>query len=167
MRGVWGGERGLTHVLCCLLGDGRYIMEELSTLLDEISARYSALSALIDDRISYLNEMQSIMEEEIIAGDRDAYEDSSSDSDGDESDHDGVYYDDRHVHFDNVVVVIGDHIEDEEDAMSVDTLADNEVYHPGYGSEDSDDDTIVEDWFDPCRTPTYRDVIEEHADDLN
>jgi hypothetical protein len=29
MRGVWGGERGLTHVLCCLLGDGRYIMDDL------------------------------------------------------------------------------------------------------------------------------------------
>lgn len=136
----------------------------LMSILDEISIRYESLSRIVDERIQYLNEMESVIEAQIMGT----------------IEMDDVYFDDeeeskeedltrgRRVRFDDVVVEIPDHIEvePEDDSVSVDTIPFNRFmsgYDDGYDS-DSDNDTVVEEWSDPARTPTYRDIL--HADEL-
>ena len=143
-------------------------MDDVFHLLDEMSARYEMMAAVVDERIRHLDELEREMNEFGLGFHMgDEYDD---DDELDTSDH--------HVHFNDDVVVIGDHEEvevyddDDDDDTSSQSSSVTIRYYTHWShmfqphDSDSDTETIVDEWDDPHRTPTYTSFLEDEANYL-
>ena len=169
-----GGARGAQGRVA---NDG-VCLQAIMSLLDSIERRFRELNDQVDSHIRRMEEVERQLNEQLGASgvNVDAIETASSSSE------DSMDLMAQQM-LENVEVVYGiprgvtwndwvSYIEEEDDDSSV--ASDSTIpqmftpYHYQADSDsDSDTDTIVDEWADPARSPSYNDIIRSRAESID